>query len=189
MKQEISAMLLCRSFQKRRRPSCCRHDHFAAKLHRGSSSKRLFEKLAASNPKDPAVIETYGLLMLTEAISIQDPAARKQARARAREILVGAEKLGANSVLLKTSLASVPADGGESASFSSKKEIDEAMREGEGAFARGDYPKAIEMYQRALLLDPTLYEAALFTGDVYFKTADQVKAAEWLERAIDQSRS
>jgi len=39
------------------------------------------------------------------------------------------------------------------------------------------------MYQRALLLDPNLYEAALFTGDVYFKTADQIKACEWFARA------
>ena len=50
------------------------------------------------------------------------------------------------------------------------------MHEGEAAFAKGEFPKAIEMYQRALLLDPNLYEAALFTGDVYFKTADQMKA-------------
>jgi tetratricopeptide (TPR) repeat protein len=40
------------------------------------------------------------------------------------------------------------------------------------------------MYQRALLLDPNLYEAALFTGDVYFKAADQVKAGEWFARAV-----
>lgn len=58
------------------------------------------------------------------------------------------------------------------------------MREGEGAFARGEFPKAIEMFQRALLLDPTLYEAALYTGDVYYKSAEQVKAGEWFARAI-----
>ena len=69
-------------------------------------------------------------------------------------------------------------------SFSAKKEVDEAMREGEGAFAKGDFPKAIEMYQRALLLDPNLYEAALFIGDVYYKNADQAKAGEWFGRAI-----
>src|ERR1044072_9364362 len=59
------------------------------------------------------------------------------------------------------------------------------MREGEGAFASGNFPKAIEMYQRALLLDPNLYEAALFIGDVYFKSAEQVKAGEWFARAIE----
>ncbi len=80
-------------------------------------------------------------------------------------------------------LERLPPDGGDDTSFSSKKEIDDAMREGEAAFAKNDFPKAIEMYQRALLLDPNLYEAALFTGDVYFSSADQRKAGEWFARA------
>jgi len=74
-------------------------------------------------------------------------------------------------------------DGGDDGSFSSKKEVDEAMKEGEAAFAKGEFPKALESYQRALLLDPTLYEAALYIGDVYFKIADQIKATEWFGRA------
>ncbi len=57
------------------------------------------------------------------------------------------------------------------------------MREGEQAFAKGDMPKALEMYQRALVLDPKLYEAALYIGDVYFSTAEQKKASEWFARA------
>ena len=70
------------------------------------------------------------------------------------------------------------------ATAQTKKEVDDAMREGQVAFAGGDFPKAIEMYQHALVLDPTLYEAALFTADVYFKTAEQVKACEWFARAV-----
>ena len=66
-----------------------------------------------------------------------------------------------------------------------KKDVDEAMREGHTAFAQGDFPKALENYQRALLLDPKRYEAALYIGDVYFKTADQAKASEWFARAIE----
>src|SRR5215510_5072338 len=125
-----------------------------------------FEKLAASHPNDPEVLEIYGLLKLGEAGYLKDPAARKQGRARAREILLRAEKLGASSALLKTMLASIPPDGGdESKGFSSKEGVDEAMREGEGAFVRGDTAKAIEMYQRALLIDPNCYEAPLFLGD------------------------
>ena len=144
-----------------------------------------FEKLAASHPNDPEVLEVYGFLVLSEAAYLKDPAARKQGRVRAREILVRAEKLGADSALLKTMLASIPADGGEeSKGFSTKEGVDEALREGEAAFVRGDTTKAIEMYQRALLLDPNVYEAALFLGDVYFKMADQVKAGEWYTRAI-----
>jgi tetratricopeptide (TPR) repeat protein len=144
----------------------------------------LFEKLAAAHPDDPAVIEAFGLLVITQTAYLKDPAARKQARLRGRELLLRAQKLGANSALLKSMLDRVPPDGGDDTGFSTKKEVDDAMREGEGAFASGNFPKAIEMYERALLLDPTLYEAALFTGDVYFKTADQQKAGEWFARAV-----
>ena len=144
----------------------------------------LFEKLAAKNPDDVEVIETYGLLVMTQAAYLKDPAARKQARIRGRELLLRAQKLGADSALLRTMIEQTPADGGDDTGFSTKKEVDEAMREGEAAFAGGDLPKAIEMYQQALLLDPKLYEAALFLGDVYFKSADQAKAGEWYERAI-----
>ncbi|HEV8168708.1 MAG TPA: tetratricopeptide repeat protein, partial [Pyrinomonadaceae bacterium] len=144
-----------------------------------------FEKLAASHPDDPEVMEIYGLLVLSEATHLKDPAARKQARVRGREILMRAEKLGANSALLKALLASIPPDGsGESKGFSSKAGVDEAVREGEAAFVNGDNAKAIEMYQRALLLDPNVYEAALYLGDVYFKMGDQQKAGEWYGRAI-----
>ena len=145
----------------------------------------LFEKLAAKNPDDVAVIETYGLLVMTQAAYLKDPAARKQARIRGRELLLRAQKLGADSALLRTMIDQTPPDGGDDTGFSTKKEVDEAMREGEAAFASGNLPKAIEMYQQALLLDPKLYEAALFLGDVYFKSADQVKAGEWYERAVN----
>lgn len=58
------------------------------------------------------------------------------------------------------------------------------MREGEAAFKAGDMEKALEFYQRALALDPSLYEAALFTGDIYYKTAEQKKASEWFAKAV-----
>lgn len=143
----------------------------------------LFEKLAARYPSDAEVLEVYGLVTLGQTAYLKDPVARKEARKRGRELLVQAQKLGANSALLKSMLDAVPLDGGDDRGFSTKKEVDEAMREGEQAFAKGDMPKALEMYQRALLLDPTLYEAALYIGDVYFSTAEQKKASEWFARA------
>jgi tetratricopeptide (TPR) repeat protein len=144
----------------------------------------LFEQLALKYPEDPDVIENLGMLLFTQSAYLKTPEERKSARKRGRALLVQAQKLGANSTLLKAMLEGIPLDGGNDDSFSPKKEVNEAMHEGEAAFAKGEFPKAIEMYQRALLLDPNLYEAALFTGDVYFKTADQVKAGEWFARAV-----
>ncbi|HEX3248210.1 MAG TPA: tetratricopeptide repeat protein [Pyrinomonadaceae bacterium] len=142
----------------------------------------LFEKLATAHPDDREIAELHAILVSTQAVYLKDPEARKKARIRGRELLLRAQKLGADSPLLNALLDGITPDG--DIGFSAKKEVDEVMREGENAFAKGDFPKAIEMYQQALLLDPNLYEAALFIGDVYFKSADQQKAGEWFARAI-----
>ncbi|HEX5965333.1 MAG TPA: hypothetical protein VFY51_05365, partial [Pyrinomonadaceae bacterium] len=131
----------------------------------------LFEKLAVRYPEDGKVIEALGMLLIAQTSYVKDAAERKAARKRGRELLVKAQSLGVSNALLRSTIESIPADGGEEKGFSLKKEVDEAMREGEAAFARNDMPKALEMYQRALLLDPKLYEAALFAGDVFYKTA------------------
>ena len=143
----------------------------------------LFEQLALKYPDDPAVIENLGMLVYTQSAYLKTPEERKKARQNGRALMVQAQKLGANDPMLTALIAGIPPDGGEDNSFSTKKEVDEAMHEGEAAFARGEFSKALESYQRALLLDPKLYEAALYIGDVYFKTADQVKAGEWFARA------
>ena len=144
----------------------------------------LFEQLALKYPEDPAVIENLGMLVFTQSAYLKTPQERKTARKNGRALLVQAQKLGSNNTMLNALIAGIPPDGGEDGSFSTKKEVDEAMHEGEAAFAKGEFSKALESYQRALLLDPTLYEAALYIGDVYFKTADQVNASEWFARAV-----
>jgi tetratricopeptide (TPR) repeat protein len=145
----------------------------------------VFEQLAKKLPNDAQVIETFGFLVVSQTAYLKDAVQRKEARRHGRELLLRARKLGANDALLIHMLEAIPADGGEDAQLSPKKEAEEAMREGEDAFTKQDFPKAISSYQRALLLDSKLYEAALFTGDVYYKTADQRKAGEWYQRAID----
>jgi tetratricopeptide (TPR) repeat protein len=145
----------------------------------------LFEKLAVASPDDREVFEALGLMTASQTAYLKDPEARKQARVRARELLLRAQSLGSDSALVKWMLESVVPEGGaDKSTFSTKKEVDDLMREGEEAFASGDLPKALERYRQALLLDPKLYEAALFIGDVYFKSADQANAGEWYGRAI-----
>lgn len=144
----------------------------------------VFEKLAAANPWDRDVVETLGFLVLSQAVYTKDPAARKAARLRGRELLLRAQQMGADDPLLKNSIDGIPPDGGDDVSFSSKKEVDDAMREGEAAFAKQDYAKAIELYQRALLFDPQQYAAALFTGDAYYQLGQHEQAGEWYAKAI-----
>lgn len=148
-----------------------------------SEALPVFEKLAAKYPNDGEVLKRYGFLVMAQTAYVKDAAARKEARRKGRELLLQAQKLGADDALVRSMIEGVPPDGGDDPKLSTKKEAEDAMREGEAAFAKKDFAKALEMYQAALLFDPQLYEAALFTGDVYYATSDQKKAAEWFERA------
>jgi tetratricopeptide (TPR) repeat protein len=44
--------------------------------------------------------------------------------------------------------------------------------------------EALAAYQRALQLEPTLYEAALFSADVFLNKADYPQAETWYQKAI-----
>ncbi len=150
-----------------------------------TDAKQVLEKLAVENPQDREVIELLGFLIIAHSANMKDAAERKKERVRGRALLVRAKELGADSTLLHNMLEIVPADGSDNdAKLSKVKEAEDAMHEAEAAFASGDFPKALEAYQRALRADPKLYEAALFTGDVYRKTEEYAKAAEWFARAI-----
>jgi tetratricopeptide (TPR) repeat protein len=146
----------------------------------------LFEKLAAASPTDAVLLEHFGWSLFMRSEDIKDPAARKAMRKRGREILLRAKNAGSDNPVVASMIESVADDGGEDAAFkfSKKKEANDAMQAGEAAFAKKDFIKASELYQQALMLDPTLYEAALYVGDSYFGAAEQRKAAEWFARAV-----
>jgi tetratricopeptide (TPR) repeat protein len=155
----------------------------------------ILEKLVKASPNDVAVLERLGWATLVVAGSMKDPQERKAARERAGEYLLRAQKLGDTSELLRKGLEILVSPDTAEMAFSSNAEADRAMREGEEAHTKGDLDKAIAAYQRALQLDPKLYFAALFAGDMYFKKGYQAsdprtkkenmdKAGEWFARAI-----
>jgi tetratricopeptide (TPR) repeat protein len=155
----------------------------------------LLEKLIKSTPDDVLLLERLGWATLVVSGSIKDPQERTKARDRARRYLLRAQELGDDSELLRTGLQNLAGSDPANIAFSSNKEADEAMRQGEEAHTRGDLDKAIAAYQRALQHDPKLYWAALFIGDMYFKKGYQAndasvkkeqmnKAGEWFARAI-----
>jgi hypothetical protein len=144
----------------------------------------LFEKLCAEYPKDPGLWEAWGVSTLGYSQTLGDPDLRKKGRARGRSFLIKAQELGDTSNLLQVLLGMIPEDGGDN-TFSPRKEVNDAIQQAEGDFARGDFEKARDGYLRALLLDPKNYEAALFMGDVYFKQHINGSAGEWFARAIE----
>jgi tetratricopeptide (TPR) repeat protein len=142
----------------------------------------LLEALSAKYPSDILVKERWAFATLVYSATLTDADQRKKTRVRARNIALDAQKLGDNSPLLQNAL-DVPEDGSEPL-FSSRPEVDAAMKAAESDFARGDYEKARDGYIHVLLLDPKNYEAALFTGDMYFKQHAQDSAGEWFARAV-----
>jgi tetratricopeptide (TPR) repeat protein len=141
------------------------------------------EKLAAMRPDDTLVLIRLAYSLVSSTAAIQDTKARKQAVLRARSLLLRAKELGAQSNLMEILLEKIP-ESGELSEFSTRQEVDEAVREGEAAYATSDFAKAIACYQRALELDPRNYSATLFTGDVYFSMNQMDQAGKWFERAI-----
>lgn len=144
----------------------------------------IFEKLSKEKPTDAGVMFGLGFTMMVKANGEKDAATRKAARVRAREVLVRAKELGFEHQLLKSILETVRPDGEANDTFSTIKEADEAMREGEAAYVEGNLDKALAAYQRALQLDPQLYEAALFAGDMYKQKNQPERADEWFVKAI-----
>lgn len=121
----------------------------------------LLEKVAEQTPNDIAVLERLAGAIIARSATLNNREEAKGQRVRARRLLARAKELGSTSNYVSVILVSMPEDGGE-LQFSMNKEVDEAMREGEAAFASDQLDKAIAAYQRALLLNPKLYEAALF---------------------------
>ena len=131
----------------------------------------ILEKLAAKNDKDPEVQFMLGFCIFANTTGIKDPEQRKQERVRARRHLLKAKELGVTEPVLDKMLAGIPADGSEEPAFSHDPKVEAAMNEGEAAYTQGDLKAALAAYERALQIDPKLYEAALFAGDMQFKRA------------------
>ncbi len=143
----------------------------------------LFEDLTVSRPDDSTLQEFLGGCLFAHSVGLKDPEARRQFRLRARQAFLRAKELGDHSNYLTIELSGIPEDGSESP-YSTRAEVDSAMREAEATFSRGDFPGAIAGYQQVLKIDPNNYEAALFIGDVYFKQKDFDNSYPWFAKAV-----
>ena len=151
---------------------------------RVSEALPLLERLIKEKPTDATVTFGLGFCLLAKANTDPNLTARKGKRKEAREVLQRAKELGFDHPLLHSILEAVRPDGENAEAFSHNKEADAAMQAGEAAFVQGDLNQALAQYKRALELDPQLYEAALFAGDMYNKRGEPEAGSEWFARAI-----
>ena len=145
----------------------------------------LLEKLAAAEPDNGETQFYLAFALLGQSKNTKDDAARKTLRLRARQAFVKAKSLNYDEPKLDALILSLPEDGSDSAGgFTSNAKANQLMEEGEALFSQGKQDEAIKKYQEALELDPKLYHAALFTGDVYMQKGDFAKAEIWYQKAI-----
>lgn len=144
----------------------------------------LLEQVAAAMPRDSAVLRQLAFAFLGQATNTADPAVAKALRARARSSFVRARDAGDDSQLVSAMIDSIPPDGGDGSTFTLDKQAQELMQKGEASFTSGKLDDALDMYQQAFKLDPKLYHAALFSGDVYLHKQKYDEAEAWYQKAI-----
>ena|ERR1051326_3977480 len=174
----------------------------------------ILEKIAAAEPGDARTQFYLGFALIAQANNTQDEAARKSLRVRARAAFVRSKELGVEESqvdavvqsirerggdwslvdevvqsaqrgpLVDALIRSIPADGSGGKAFSENAEANRLMSDAEAFFAQGKLDEALADYQKALQLDPKLYEAALFSGDVYMNRNDFAQAEVWYQKAI-----
>ncbi|HEX3083007.1 MAG TPA: hypothetical protein VHP99_00650 [Pyrinomonadaceae bacterium] len=156
----------------------------------------LLEKVALAYPNDPAVLSRLGFSLYANSIDEKDATKRQQMRQRSLSVLRKSRSVGDGSNLTSITLEALESPDSSQVPFSKIQAADAAIREGESAFMRGDFDKAIAGYRRALESDPHLYSAALYAGDSEFKKAmnstdPQFRnvhfeaAGVWFAKAID----
>jgi tetratricopeptide (TPR) repeat protein len=144
----------------------------------------LLEKIATLQPEDGETQFFLGFALIGQATITKDAATRKALRVRARTSFVKAKSLGFYEPRLDALINDLPEDGSDPADYSSASKANELMKEGEAAFSQGKGDEALKKYQEALELDPKLYHAALFAGDIYLQKKDYAQAEIWYQKAI-----
>jgi len=144
----------------------------------------LLEKLVVAEPGDSGHQFYLGFGLLGQASNVSNTEERKALRVRARNAFVKAKDMGSREGLLDALIQALPADGAMRGSFSADPGADALMNAAEGFFSQGKLEEAVTLYQKALDLDPKIYEAALFTGDVYTQRSNYELAETWYQKAI-----
>jgi tetratricopeptide (TPR) repeat protein len=144
----------------------------------------LLEKIVLIEPNNHEMHFQLGMALMAQATVLHDPAERKPLRMRAREAFINAKKTGDQHPIVDALISSIPADGNEGPALSENKVAKELMDQAEASFSQGKLDEALESYQKALILDPQLYEAALFSGDVFMHREDWAQAEVWYQKAI-----
>lgn len=154
------------------------------KVEKFTEALPILEKLAAAEPDNAHTQFNLGFALIGQAVVTKDSAERKAQRIRARNSFLKAKELGEKAAVLDALIAGLPLDGSDTSAFSQNTQANDLMNGAEALFAQGKLDDALLIYQHALEIDPNLYHAALFCGDVYTQEGDFPNAEIWYQKAI-----
>ena len=154
----------------------------------------LYEDLCRQDQTIAVFAERHGSGLIRKASTLTDPAAQKLMQEQGLEEIRRASKLGDNSAYVQTILsAGTKSVVGSAISglplsigylYHGSPDARSTMKEAEAAFGREDVPGALKLYLRAAQTDPKWYDAALYSGDMYFRQGDMESAGVWFAKAI-----
>jgi tetratricopeptide (TPR) repeat protein len=142
----------------------------------------LLERLIQLEPENANNQLHLGFALWAKARTVNDKEEIQQFFERARKAFIKAKQLGSTEPKLDAFIE-MPTDR-DLPSFTKNAETEKLMQEAESFFAQGKMDEALKKYQQALQLDPRLYYAALFSGDVYVHKEDYPNAETWYQKAI-----
>lgn len=160
---------------------------------RYSEAVPYMQMLAEAAPDAPEIRFAYAVCLLGKSKQVRNTDEAKQLSAKALEQFVKAKELGSKDPALDGFIAlltgKAAASPGSSA-YSANQEADKLMVEGENYFAQSKYDEAIKKFEKALALDPKIYQAAVSGGDSYVAKSDWDNAEKWYQKgiAIDPNR-
>ena len=144
----------------------------------------ILQELAIAEPENAETQFFLGFALIAKANTTKDLEARKALRVRSRKAFLRSRELGNKEPILDGLIQSILPDGSDGKAYSQVAEANSLMAEAEGLFSQGKLDDALKYYQKALQLDPKIYEAALFSGDVYTQRGDFQQAEFWYQKAI-----
>ncbi|MEO6392538.1 MAG: tetratricopeptide repeat protein [Pyrinomonadaceae bacterium] len=144
----------------------------------------VLERLAISKPDDAQVQWNLGFALLAKSRTSTFDWDQRDLRVNARKAFVRSKELGNTEAVLPALIQSLPPDGSPGPGFSPNEAANAMMNAAEASFSSGNLDDAFKKYQAGLKLDPTIYEAALYSGDVFLRKEEYAQAEIWYQRAI-----
>lgn len=144
----------------------------------------LLEKIVVAEPGNAYMHFYLGFALIAEGLNTKAAAPRAALRVRARAEFVRAKELNIAEPVVDAMINGIAPDGADPGVFSQNIIANSLMTEAEGYFGQGKLDEALADYKKALELDPKLYHAALFAGDVFVQKGDFTQGLAWYERAI-----